>query len=190
MIISTKFVAKNSLMLLFIVYWAFHYIDLIENDQIVHLLFVFKISFCKINIFFKNNIEFLQSYQMLIMFVIFAFSVEFDWMFINFIERKFFIVFLILNCIAFVRLFDRRNNFEIVIWTRFRFVIAWFRYWKFILNRNFRQVVFAFSIVLMFLICHYHYKQSRIWNDWRLSLKTFTKSNDWNHVCKFVIVWK
>ena len=30
--------------------------------------------------------------------------------------------------------------------------------------------------------------QSKAWNDWRLSLKTWTKSKSWNHVCKFVVL--
>ena len=82
----------------------------------------------------------------------------FDLTFVNLIELKFLIVFLILNCIAFVRLLDRRRNFEVVIWARSRIVIAWLEYRKFILNRSFRQVVLAFLIVLMFLICHYYFE--------------------------------
>ena len=87
MIMSTEFVAKNSLMLLFIAYWAIHYTNLFENDQLIQLLnnsitvfswLIFWKSTC-----FWNVVDTMYS----------------DWFLVNFIEREFFIVFLILNCI-------------------------------------------------------------------------------------------
>ena len=85
-------------------------------------------------------------------------NIEFNWAFVSLIELKFLIVFLILNCIVFVWLFDRRKDSEVVIWAKFRVNAVWLEYREFILNRNFRQVAFASSFTLMFLICRYCYE--------------------------------
>ena len=79
MIMSTKFVAKNSLMLLFIAYWAIHYTNLSENDQLIQLLNNSMIvSFSKsIRNSMNRNVDD---------------TIYFDRLFVNFIEREFFIV--------------------------------------------------------------------------------------------------
>ena len=46
--------------------------------------------------------------------------------------------------------------------------------------KKFWQIAQTFLVVSIFWICRYCYESSRIWNDWRLSLKMSTKSNDRN----------
>ena len=91
---------------------------------------------CKINQLFQINFywintRFLQSYQMLIKFVTFAIYVEFDWIFVNFIEYEFllsswFWIALYLCDFAFVRFFDRvfllKSTFDFLK----MFLIFWF----------------------------------------------------------------
>ena len=220
----SKFVVKNSLLLsLFIVYKNIHYSNLNENDQLIQLLFFSKSIFAKSIFFLWNNMNFLKfkydfARRIAIDVVeIYTIQLYFDWLFINFIECKLFIV-LILNCIAFMRFFDRvfllksscdfltrifwyifieiivRSVFAVRYWKRndrkhCSRIIFWrfeYKIWKIHFTWMFRQIAQTFSFILTFSICRYRYKQSKTWNDWRLSLKTLTWSNNWNHLCKFV----
>ena len=108
---STKFVAKNSLMLLFIV-WLLKSskcdVNSFKNDQLLNCCSFFKVNSCKINIFFIDQYEFLLWFQIQFCLSHSHLTIierrrckNFDWFLVNLIEREFFIVFLILNCITF-----------------------------------------------------------------------------------------
>ena len=147
MIILAELVAKSSLMLLFIVYWAIHYIDLSEDDQLIQLLsssmiVFFLINSCRINIFFVKQYE-SRCWNVVD-------TVYSDWLLVSFIEREFSIVFLIWNYIAFSR--SSLDVFVASIWKRddhnrcSRIVLSdttWCR--KFIVHESFDKLRKLFS---------------------------------------------
>ena len=113
MIMSTKFVIKNSLLLLLIA-WSLKFllynVNLIGNDQIAQLLFFFKSTFA--NQFLLKQYRIFAIISNAILFFIFAISVELDWMLVNFVEFEFlsssWFWTVLYSCdFAFVRFFDR-----------------------------------------------------------------------------------
>ena len=71
---------------------------------------------------------------MLFKFVTFTIFIDFDWMFVNRIEFEFFIVFSILNYIAFVRFFDRVFFECFELKTKLSKSLFWHCFFKYDLN--------------------------------------------------------
>ena len=110
---STKFVVENSLLLLFIELFVMRcefvrkyiWLKMIKSFDCCFFLSIFA------NQFLLKQYKIFAIVLNAISFVTFTISIDFDWMFINVIKFEFFIVFSILNYIAFVRFLDRRKSF-------------------------------------------------------------------------------
>ena len=122
-----------------IVYWTIHYTNLFENDQIVHLFFVFKINICKINIFRIRNFDYRRNVDDATIFIDFLlissnvnfllffwfYDILYDIAFVQFFE--YWKNIYLNRCITFMRFFDRefllKSSFDLLskIFLIFRF---------------------------------------------------------------------
>ena len=164
MLMSAEFVAEDSLLLCLLLI-DIQYAKLIEDDQVVRLLFFFRINSCRL-----VSIEAIRSScssnQMQFMLVTFA-------AFLMLRRRRCKILtrfLLILSNLSFLSLWSWAVLHSCDFWVihkeascykssfALESISAWLEYREFILNRSFREDVSAFSIVLMFLICRYCYE--------------------------------
>ena len=161
MLMSAKLVAKNSLLLLLIVWLlksSLYDMNLIENVQLTQLLIFSWSVFAKSTFILWNNINFLKCFRCIFAVCIdnsrcqnVDYTMYLDWFSVNFIEREFFIVVFVISCIAFVQnsivekmfvqiVVLRSYDFLIVRFCWSRHVISWWKYFAmFLLKSSFDQ---------------------------------------------------
>ena len=110
MITSTWLVAKNSLLLLLIVYWESSQCRFARRWSIRSIVVFFIVNFYRVNIVLIKQYEFFAIYQIQHCLSQLQFWLsskrrrcnDLDWLFVSFIEYEFSIVFLISKCIEFI----------------------------------------------------------------------------------------